>query len=246
MIVTTSNVLIGVTPTILTDAGIDEVPSNITDIDHSLTYTSGTAVDDFTIAFGAQNGINYVAISGHDAAAINPATVQVLNNGVLVDQVTISRNHNLVFSFETANFTDLQVKFVATPNTTPVTVSYICAGVYLEVPRGEQAGYSRNWLKRHRTQQTSSTLEVAPTATTQKRKGLKGTLTSPNQELTFIESEWQPFIDFTFEQPFFIKEIDSRPESSYICYNADHDTKAHSQTRLLDDLKLTFTCYNGL
>jgi hypothetical protein len=246
MIVTASNQLIGVTPTILTDAGIDEVPANITDPDHSLTYTSGSAVDDFTISFGALNGVSYVAISGQDAAAINPATVEVLNSGVLVQQVTISRNHNLVFSFETANFTDLQVKFLATPNTTPVTVSYIAAGIHLEVPRGEQSGYSRNWLKRHLTQQTSSNFEVGPTATTQKRKALKGVLSSPNQELTFIESEWQPFIDFTFEQPFFIKEIDDRPESSYLCYNGIHDTKAHSETRLLDNLSLSFTAYNGL
>lgn len=246
MIVTTSNQLIGVTPTILSDAGVGEVPDNITDPDHSLTYTSGSAVDDFTIGFGAFNGIGYVAISGHDAAAINPATIEILNNGVSVQTVTITRNHNLVFSFATANFTDLQVKFLATPNTTPVTVSYIAAGTFLEVPRGEQAGYSRNWLKRHLTQQTSTNFQVGPTATTQKRKALKGKLSSPNQELTFIESEWQTLVDFTFEQPFFIKEIDSRPESSYLCYNAIHDTKAHNETRLLDNLTLSFTAYNGL
>ncbi len=246
MIVTTSNKLTGVTPTILTDAGVGEIPANITDPDHSLTYTSGTATDDFTISFGAMNAVSYVAISGHDAAKVNPATVQVLDNGSIVQQVTITRNHNLLFSFTTANFTDLQVKFVATPNTTPVTVSYIAAGAYLEVPRGEQAGYSRQWLKRQISQQTSSNLETAPTAITQKRTGLKGSLSSPNQELTFIESSWQPFVDFSFTQPFFIKEIDDRPETSYICYDPKHDVKAHAKTRTLDDLTLSFTAYNGL
>ena len=44
--ISTSNVLIDVIPT-LTDAGTGEVAANISDPDHSLNYTCGTAIGDF-------------------------------------------------------------------------------------------------------------------------------------------------------------------------------------------------------
>ena len=160
--------------------------------------------------------------------------------------VTISRNHNLLFTFDITNFSDLQINFVVTPNTYPTTVSYIAAGTYLVVPRGEQSGYSRQWLERHTTSQTSTNLLVGPTGITQKRVALKGNLSIPNQTVDFIETQWQEFIDFSYEQPFFIKEDDTKPESSYICYNPNHKIKAHQATRSLLNASMQFNSYNGL
>jgi hypothetical protein len=246
MIVTTSNQLIGVTPTIVLDGAAGEVPANLTNPDHSFTYTSGTATDDFIISFGAQANISYVAISGHNAALTNDGTVSIYDGVTLVQSVTISRNHNLMFTFDLTTFTDLRVSFAITPNNQATTVSFIAAGTYLVVPRGEQAGYSRQWLERHVTSQTSTNLLVGPTGVTQKRKALTGSLVIPNQTIDFIETQWQSFIDFSYDQPFFIKEDDSKPESTYICYNPKHKITAHPLTRSLANASMQFNSYNGL
>lgn len=246
MIVTKSNALIGVIPTIPSDAGLLQTPSNITDPDHSLTYTGGTTASDLIISFGARNNISYVAMSGHNAALTTTGTVSILNGSTLIQSVTISRNNNLMFTFDLQNFTDLRVKFTVSPNNQATTVSFIAAGTYLIIPRGEQSGYSRQWLERQTTSQTSTNLLSAPTGVTQKRMALKGNLSIPNQTSDFIETQWQEFIDFSFEQPFFIKEIDDEPQTSYICYNPKHKIKAHSMTRGLINASMQFNSYNGL
>jgi hypothetical protein len=246
MIVTTSNQLIGVTPTVPIDAGVGEVPANITNPDHSLTYTSGTATSAFTVSFGAQSNISYVAISGHNVALTNSSIISVFNGGVQLQTVTIARNHNLMFTFDLTNFSDLRVTFSVIPNNQSTTVSYIAAGTYLVVPRGEQAGYSRQWLKRHLVAQTSTNLLSAPTGITQKRIALNGTLSIPNQTIDFIETNWQTFVDFTFTQPFFIKEDDAKQESTYICYNPKHEVTAHPLNRGLVNASVQFNSYNGL
>ena len=246
MLVTTTNKLIGVTPTILTDAGVAQTPANISDPDHSNTYTSGTSTGPFTISFGAQTGISYVAISGHNAVAGSDASIEVNDNGTTVETITISRNHNLFFSFAVRSFTDLRIIFTVTPNIQQTTVSYIAAGTYLAIPRGEQSGYSRQWLKRHTTSRASTNLMVGPTGVIQKKVALKGSLSIPNQTIDFAETFWQNFMDFSYDQPFFIKEDDAKAESSYICYDPKHDIKAHSDTRLLVNPTMKFTCFNGL
>ena len=246
MIVTASNQILNVVPSILADAGAGETPANISDPDHSLTYTSGTGQSAFVVSFGAQNNISYVALSGHNAALTSSALVSIFDGLTVVASIIISRNHNLVFTFPIRNFTDLRIQFSITPNNQATTISYIAAGTYLVVPRGEQAGYSRQWLKRQITSKTSTNLLSAPTGTTQKRSSLKGNLSVPNQTIDFIETSWQSFIDFSYSQPFFIKEDDTKAQSSYICYNPQHDVKAHSTTRGLANASMRFSAYNGL
>jgi hypothetical protein len=246
MIVTTSNQILNVVPTIVADAGAGEVPANISSPDHSLTYTGGTATSNLKISFGAQNNISYVAISGHNAALLNDATIFILDNSVEVKRVVISRNHNLLFTFALRDFTDLQIQFNVVPNNQSTTVSYIAAGTYLTIPRGEQAGYSRQWLKRHLVAQTSTNLLSAPTGITQKRAALKGNLSIPNQTIDFIETNWQTFVDFSLDQPFFIKEDEAKEESTYICYNPTHEVTAHPLTRGYVNASMQFNSYNGL
>ena len=246
MIVTTSNKLIGVVPVIQQDQGPGQVPANITDPDHSLTYTSGTSSTEFWVSFGAQTDISYLAISGHDSASSNDGIIEVYNGATSVAGITISRNHNLMFTFDLQDFTDLWVRFAITPNNQPTTVSFIAAGTYLVIPRGEQSGYSRQWLERQTTSQTSTNLLSAPTAVTQKRMALKGNLSIPNQTRDFIETQWQTFIDFSFEQPFFIKEVDGEAQTSYICYNPKHKITAHPLNRGLVNASVQFNSYNGL
>jgi hypothetical protein len=243
--ISTSNVLIGVTP-FITDQGIQQTAANISDPDHSVNYTSGSSTNNFTVNYGAQANISYVGVSGHNAATPANATVQLYDGATLIDVVTIKRNHNIMFTFATMSFTDLKVVFITAPLTYQTTLSFMAAGQHLTISSGEQAGYKRPWLNRSTTQKTTTNLTVAPIAGTVKSKPLKGSLSFPNEAALFTEGDWQNFIDFSFEQPFFIKEQVSKPESSYLCFDPSHDIKAHSQTRELDAIMLKFTAYNGL
>jgi len=243
--ISTSNVLIGLTPSV-SNVGTGEIPENISDPDHSLNYTCGTQVGNFLVTYGAQTAISYVAISGHTATNPAPAVVNLFDDGTLIDSVAISRNNNIMFTFPEMDFTDLIVQFVTIPDNYQMTVSFIAAGKYIAINTGQQAGYSRNWLNRHVTQRSNSTLEVGPISSTQRAKALKGMLSLPNELAIFTEGTWQDFIDFSFEQPFFIKEFQDKPESSYICYDPIPGVKSHPQTPTLDVITLKFTVYNGL
>ena len=243
--ISTTNVLLNVVPTI-TDPGTNEVAANISDPDHSLNYTCGTAVSDFSVNYGAQTNIGYVAISGHTAATPTQATIELYNDTTLIDSVVLQRNNNVMFTFAPQAFQNLIIKFVTVPNNYQMTVSFIAGGEYLTIAKGQQAGYARNWLTRHTTQRTASTLEVGPISSTQRSKALSGMLSLPNELAIFTEGVWQTFVDFSYEQPFFIKEFKSKPESTYLCYDPSHGFKSHPQTQTLDVITLKFTAFNGL
>jgi hypothetical protein len=244
MKISVSNVLINLIPGI-TNASTDDA-ANISSPNHSLNYTSGGGVGNFAVSYGAHLNISYVAISGHNAATINSATVQLFDGATMLFSMQITRNNNIMFTFAERSFTDLIVKFITIPNTYQMTVSFIAAGKAIDIPRGEQGGYKRQWLNRSTTQRTVSTFEVAPIGGTQKSKALKGVLMIPDSSKVFSEDEWQDFIDFSFEQPFFIKEQNAKPQSSYICYDPKFDIASHAQTLDLNVLSLKFTLYNGL
>mgnify|MGYP003669574456 FL=1 len=245
MSISTSNVLIDRTPTIVSP-GVDEIPLNISSPDHSLNYTSGTQNSYFSVSYGLTQNITYVGISGQNSAGNLGSTVQIYDGSTLVQSATITRNHNIMFTFALRSFTDLIVKFQTSQNTQQVTVSFIAAGTHLDIATGEQAGYSRSWLLRHTQEKTTTNLLAAPISSIQKNKPLMGNLSLPNETASFTEGLWQTFMDFSYQQPFFIKEVASKPQSSYICFNAKHTIKAHPQTRSLDSINLKFTAYNGL
>jgi hypothetical protein len=243
--ISSTNILTGVTP-VVTDGAIGAVPANVVNPDHSLTLSSGIAVTDFSISFGATASISYLAISGHDAATPADATIELYDDTTLIDSVILTRNNNVMFTFNTQVFTDLIIKFITAPNTAVTTVSYIAAGKHLSIETGEQSGYSRSWLRRHLRQKTTVGLQSSPVATTKRRRPLKASLSLPNELATFSQGDWQDFLDFAEGQPFFMREVDSLPESSYICYDPNETVSAHPQTRSLDVLKLNFNAYNGL
>ena len=126
--ITSTNILTGVTP-VVTDGAIGAIPTNVVNPDHSLTLSSGIAVADFSISFGSTASISYLAISGHDAATPANATIQLFNDVTLIDSVALTRNNNVMFTFNAQTFTDLIVKFVTVPNTFVTTVSYIASGL---------------------------------------------------------------------------------------------------------------------
>jgi hypothetical protein len=243
--ISSTNVLLDVIPTI-TDPGTNEVAANISDPNHSLNYTCGTNVADFAVSYGAQSDISYVGISGHTSATAAPATIELYDGVTLIDSVDLTRNNNVMFTFPELDFTDLIVKFITVPNNYQTTVSFIAAGEYITIEKGQQAGFARNWLNRHTTQRTVSNEQVGPISSTQKSKSLPGKLLMPNELAIFSNGVWQDFIDFSYEQPFFIKEVKSLPESSYICYDPKPGVKSHPTTTTLDVITLSFSVYNGL
>tara|TARA_R110002153_G_scaffold158505_1_gene310504 strand:- start:602 stop:1384 length:783 start_codon:yes stop_codon:yes gene_type:complete len=243
--VSKTNVLINVIPTI-TDVAVGEVPANISDPDHSLNYTCGTSTSDFAVRYGAQTNISYVAVSGHTAASYSQATIQLYNGATLIDSVVLQRNNNVMFTFPSQSFSNLIVKFLTIPNNYQMTVTYIAAGEHITLAYGTQAGYKRNWLNRHTVQRTTTNLQVAPISTIQRSKALQGSLKLPNELASFAEDGWQTFMDFSYNQPFFLKEVSSQPESTYICYDPKFSETTHSSTTTLNVLMLSFTLFNGL
>ena len=241
--VSLTNPVLDTTPTV-TNGGVGEVASYLTDPDHSSTFTSSGGT--LSVSFGAIASISYVAVSGHTSTDAGSEVVQVWNGATLIDAVALTRNNNVMFTFADMSFTDLIIKFVPSQVNALITVSYIAAGQYMTIKKGEQAGYSRLWLNRSLTQSTSTNFQSAPTAQLQKSKTLKGMLSLPNELSTFAETTWQTFNDFSLSQPFFIKEAASKPQSSYICYNPISGVKAHPLNRALDAITLKFNAYNGL
>lgn len=240
-----TNVLRGVTPTI-TNPGTDQTASNITNPDHSLVYTCGTLSTDFEISFGVQTAIGYVGISGHNAATLGAANVSIFNGTTQIATTQIVRNNNLMFTFDPVSFTDLIVKFNTAPSTYQTTVSYIAAGERILFTTGEQAGYVRNWLLRPYNQSVATNLQTAPIAITQTNKALKGSISFPNSDIDTSRGPWQSFVEFSYNEPFFINEVSTLPESSYLAYDPQHSVTAHPTTRALDVIRMNFTCYNGL
>jgi hypothetical protein len=250
VIITKTNVLIGVTPTIGLDLGTGD-PASITDPDHSTSYLGGPATDPFEVRFGSTGVIDYVAISGHNGCSTgNDMTIEIRDSTIgVVTSATISRNNNVVITFTPQAFADLRVRFIHNPVTYRMTLTYVAAGESITIPNdGEQSGYARNWLNRQIMQRVTGNTVSAPIALTKRRKALKGSLNIPNATTSFSRGDWQDFLNFADSLPFFIRENDMLPESSYICFNPklDRTARAHGSTRALDALSISFDAYNGL
>lgn len=237
-------------PIIRQSANPNGDPQNIVSPDHSLTYTSvpdGSGI--FELEFGTVEDIEYVAISGHTvvARANLSGVIEIYSSNTLLDSVRLSRNNNVMFTFdEPREIGNLRVFFRASSRLSEVTVSYVAAGRLIDIEEGEQAGYKRNWLKRSIKQRTTSNRTSAPVSAIQKTEPLTATLNIPNIDAHLSQNEYQDFIDYTFDQPFFIKEVDELPESCYICYDPEHDIVAHRATPLLNRASIKFKAYNGL
>jgi len=221
---------------------------NITSPDHSLTYTSvPDGSGSFRVFIDDHEDVEYVAISGHTAVPNGGSAVVSFGFGTtVVDSVTLFRNNNVMFTFEPMDLGGFFVQFTPSFPSHPVTLSQVAIGRLIDVEEGEQAGYKRNWLKRSIKQRTTSNRTSAPVSAIQKTEPLSATLNIPNIDAHLSQNDYQRFIDYTFEQPFFIKEVEDLPESSYICYDPEHDIVAHRATPLLNRATIKFKAYNGL
>jgi hypothetical protein len=256
MIITTSNVIANVTPTITTGVSTD-LAKNITDRDFSVSYTSS---DQFrlTADFGVTGLINYVAVAGTNIKGNGGggSYVRIYDTSVVIATVNVSSDQVVVVPFTAKSFINLRVVIFNESGSTPPQLTYAAAGLSLTVPNGgEIAGYSRQWLTRNIKPRTTVNNLGAPIATIQKRVALKGTLILPNMLKAFSENEWQDFLDFAYSDHFFILEQDISTDtefqgvnpSAYMCYEAmNSKATAHQQTRSLNNLSISFKVFTGL
>lgn len=250
MKISKSNVILGITPTVTTGGSSDNAV-NICDADHSTNYTSSNN-QYLTVDLGARAAIGYVAISGHNVtdSASNTGRISIQDGASNLFNLILERNNTAMFYFEPRNFNNLRVVFEAIGGHSNggVTVSYIAAGAVMDVPNnGETAGYSRNHLTRGIKTRVTSNQKSQPVAIVKQAVQLSGTLNIPNATKVFSKNEWQNFLDFTTEQPFFILEDELDFSSSYTCFEPKYSApSAHSDTRSLNNISIGFKVYNGL
>jgi len=260
MIITKSNILQGLSPTVTTGASSD-LPANLTNPNMSKIYRSSDSLR-LTYEFGATETINYVAVAGVNIgagdgfASVNEySRARVYDGGTVIKTVNVIRDNCIVLYFTARTFGNLIVTLKNSNNINPIC-SYTAAGMAFEVPNsGEVSGYNRQFLNRSYKQKTTTNTIGAPVSNLRKRIPAKGSLNLPNMTKEFSEGEWQEFLDFANENLFFILEqtegVDGNfsglNPSAYLCYNiGKNDVKAHASTRKLNNIGLSFQVYNGL
>lgn len=259
MIITTSNILLGATPTVTTGASTD-LPANLTDPDFSTVYVSSSATH-LTYDFGQLQSINYVAVAGINIGdgefptIAEHSRVRVFDGGTLIKTNNVIRDNCVVLYFNDRTFTNLRVGLRSASGKNPIC-TFTAAGQAFEVPNsGEHAGYNRQFLNRSIKQKTTTNTLAAPVGVLTKRIPAKGSLPLPKMTKDFTEQIWQNFLDFAVSNYFFIQEqtnLESNinqdiNSSAYLCYEVKvNKVSANAQTRQLNDISLTFSVYNGL
>jgi hypothetical protein len=255
MRLSTSNILLGVTPTISIGSSSDD-PANITDPDFSTSY-AGTDNNNLVFDFGSTASINYVAIAGINIEGLKDYSsyVQVINVNTVVATNFVIRNNCVMLTFESTSFTNLRVRLNNPIGNLLPMARFIAAGNYLQAPNGgEQAGYIRQFLSRNKTTKSTLNSLAAPVSVLTKKQTANATLSLPNMTKEFSEGDWQTFLDFSNDNYFFISEEDTdltadftQNSSAYLCFEVTNaKTSANAQTRSLNDVSINFKVFNGL
>lgn len=260
MIITKSNVLGGVSPTITRGKNTSFSESSITDSDFSTLYTSSDN-QYLTMGFGVVPSISYVAVAGLNIAGNKDFTsrVSVMDGDTVLIRNFISNNNCVVIDFEERSFSNLRVVLYNDAGNTPPSVRHIAAGKRIQVPNsGETSGHNRQFLNRNEKNRSTVNNLGAPIAQLKKKVAAKGSLNLPNMTKEFSEGEWQEFLDFSMSNHFFIREQDNSPNglggrqsyynnSAYMCFDVQNNSvTAHGETRALNNIKVSFKVFNGL
>ena len=239
MYITSSNVIKDNTPALITGSIANGVIENILDPNFSVSLrTSGSILE---VSIGAATSVNYVTVSGHVAH-----TVEILDGTTPVTSESLVRNNNLMFVFTEQSFTDLRIRLTSAIGDNVLFL--VTCGSAFEAPLGgEQSGYSRAWLGRGLVSKAKTTTLAYPNSILKKKIPLSVTLKLSNMTAEFSQTTWQDFLDFIEWNLFFIVEDETKPESSYVCFDPNYlPPKAHSATRALNNVSLKFKCNNGI
>lgn len=222
---------------------------NLIDPDHSTTFSGNGGTIDFGDLYPTlDSGESYaVCISGlAKTSTVNSSSlnVKIFDDTTLIDQTNLrdrAEGGCVFFTFNATGSLNLKIQL-----SQPFIVSYV-AMVFLNTNEmSEQSGYARNHFVTHRKTATTTNLLQAPVSSIIQNKKLKGALSLPNanEDLT---GELFNIFNFGIQStmPFFIREDDTDPQSAYCCFDPVLDVRAHSQTRLLNSIKLSFNVFNG-
>lgn len=218
--------------------------ANLIDPDHSTTFTATTSgVIDFGELYPSSDENDHaICISGISSS--QSLIVKIYHDTTLIDQATINTRRSgacLFFTFSGMSTIRLKVDI-----SEAFTLSYIAMAKVNNNAISENAGYARNHYTSHKKTTTTTNLQSAPVSTLTQNKQLKGSLSLPNADASTTDELQRIFYDPIFYgQPFFIREDDSNPVSSYCCFDPVLDVRAHSQTVALNNVKLGFKVFNG-
>ena len=256
MKITTTNVLTSA-PTITTGGGSTDDPANLIDQDFATSFQSSNTTQ-LIASFGAVGTINYVAVAGMNIEGSKNYTseVRTYDGATLITRVFVKTNQPVVMAFDAQSFSNLRI-YLYNPSGTKPIARYMAAGTLLEIPNsGEQSGYVRQHLVANYKNRATLNAQSEPTSIVRKRIQSKGKLSIPNVTRSFSENEWQLFVNFALTDMFFILERDAETDATtgnniapaaYIGYDIDKvNVTAHSQTRALNNISLSFKVTNGL
>jgi len=256
MIITTSNVMLNINPTVTTGVSTD-LPANIVNPDFSAVYV-GTNNQTLTIDFGGLPTINYVALAGLDIQGDKSGSsfVRLLDGNTVIATINVTSNQVVVFSFNNRVFNNMRITLNNGALNKPPMVAFVAGGTAITIPNnGENAGYNRQFLARNFANKTTINNKAQPISQVRKRKQARGRLPLPNLTKSFSETTWQTFLDFAEENHFFIveqltvstDEFSGTNPSAYLCYDLGaNSVKAHDQTRELNNASIDFMVLNGL
>lgn len=258
MFISKTNQAKNITPIIREGAG-NNPPSNMTNPDFSVFYQS--SAQRLVISFGAQSNVDYVGIAAQNTGAgtgriaVRDGQDTPTYNSV-IGQYNVEREHVTMFCFERRSFTDMIIVIDSERASALPLVRFLAFGQAVNVPNGgEVSGFGYNELTRAVQSRTITGETAAPIGNLIKRQPLRGNLSLPNMRKEWVLTEWQQVQDLAVSQPFFICAQDgvitdrnnNDAWRSVLCFDPQFRAPtAHSATRALMDVNLSFRCYNGL
>ena len=247
---------------IVTDADGTQDADDMLTGDFSKAYTSLGTASTFRIlrTYSSARFLSYVAIAGHTFGDAG-GTVEIKVNEVVKGTVTFTkstRNSVIFIHFDTELATSIDVIFSKDTSTDKITITYISAGevLPLSLPQNnEQSGYARVWLTDNKKIRGVVNAAAQPVAYIRQSFSRRVTLTINNVLASDMQlNGWVFLLDRIYEGgDFFIKENDGdtegvadNPKSSYLCFDADMlPPKAHSATRQLNNMVISFAAFTG-
>lgn len=267
MIVSTTNIAPTANITTTPSSALQDI-NVVTDGDYSSVFVEalpGQFIIDFQ--FPAPVDIGYIAIGGSNIStkdsieiiaaettafefwktvddlqlvSSDPFTLTVGSENMIDDSMLgLSESNSMMYKVDLLQVQRLVITVVGTGD---ISIAEIAMGDYYEIPKGEQAGYSRAWTVPNIKARGSTGLNESPINLSYEARALPMTLTVPNNLMVDFDG-WYSFINFASTNTFYILE-DTNKFHSYACFNASPDmTKAHSSTRSLGVSSIKFNAH---
>ena len=233
--------------TVSSDSNSSYTTDTLLTTSFSEVYLSNGSATNFDLEITITNP-DYLAITGNNifdtcsSVEIAYWTGSAYTNE---DTVTPEWNHTIVHKVQN-NATKYRFRFVKSDSTQVVSLAYVSAGSFYEIPNnGEQVGYSYAWTL-PQTKQRTAMMDGSPTATILQDTSIQGSLSIAHHAIADVRTTWQPFQKEALKNGFFILEDESYPEEGYYCFDVKNQpSRAHGQTRQLKVSSISYSCWTG-